>query len=57
MEAETKTKGARGQYNKSTCLLAVEMSGRRERYHENSTKLAWFLFVAQLDAGALPPLA
>ena len=43
--------------NKSTCLLTVEMSRRRERYCENGTKLAWFLFVTQLDAGALPPSA
>jgi len=43
--------------NKNKRLLAVETSGRRERYRENGTLLAWFLFAARLDAGALPPSA
>ena len=43
--------------NKNMRLLAVETSGRRERYRENGTLLAWFLFAARLDAGALPPSA
>jgi len=59
MEAETEggNKGARGAVQQNMRLLAVETSGRRERYRENGTMLAWFLFAAQLDAGALPPSA